>query len=94
MAVAYHGEEVGNSMGRFYVLSRKLLPEQVEKVSEIMSQVEGMNSFEFAGDGSGVTVFADEALFGKVMDKAVNVFSQQGGGATLSFDHFVYADGE
>ena len=81
-------------MGRFYVLSKKILPEQAEKIIQEMTQVESVERFEFNEDRSGITVFLSNDDFAGVMDKAVNVFSREGSGATLSFDHFVYAAGE
>ena len=81
-------------MGRFYVLSKKILPEQVDKIIKEMTQVETVERFEFNEDYSGITVFLSNDDFSTVMDKAVNIISREGSGATLSFDHFVYADGE
>ena len=81
-------------MGRFYVLSKKILPEQADKIIKEMTQVETVERFEFNEDYSGITVFLSNDDFSTVMDKAVNIISREGSGATLSFDHFVYADGE
>ena len=81
-------------MGRFYVLSKKVLPEQAQKISEEMSHVENVERFEFSEDLTGVTVFVNGDDFSAAMDRAVNVCSREGSGTTLSFDHFVYADGE
>ena len=81
-------------MGRFYVLSKKILPEQAETIIGEMTKDEIVEKFEFNEDFSGITVFLSNDDFSSVMDKAVNIFSREGSGATLSFDHFVYADGE
>ena len=81
-------------MGRFYVLSKKILPEQADTIIKEMTQVETVERFEFNEDYSGITVFLSNDDFSAVMDKAVNIISREGSGATLSFDHFVYADGE
>ncbi len=81
-------------MGRFYVLSKKILPEQADTIIKEMTQVETVERFEFNEDYSGITVFLSNDDFSTVMDKAVNIISREGSGATLSFDHFVYADGE
>ena len=81
-------------MGRFYVLSKKILPEQADTIIKEMTQVETVERFEFNEDYSGIMVFLSNDDFSTVMDKAVNIISREGSGATLSFDHFVYADGE
>lgn len=78
-----------NSMGRAYHLSKKITPEQAEKIVNEMRELENVEAVEITEDGSYLKVATEDGQFSEVMGKAVNICSRIARGTELSFANFV-----
>ena len=78
-------------MGRYYSLTKSIKEEDAARILEELRAMEDVAQADFNEDRSGITIFTVSGKYTAVMDRAVNIFSREGGGAELSFQHFVQA---
>ena len=77
-------------MGRYYKLSRVISAETASQILEELQALDDVEKAYFEEGFTGVIIFTEDGEYTKVMDQAVNIFSREGSGTELQFDHFVF----
>lgn len=72
-------------MTKTYKLSRGINEEQAEEIKKEVEGIKEVVSMEFSEDRKMLKIEADEAVYGDVMNKAVNICRRLAGGCELSY---------
>ena len=78
-------------MGRYYSISKKLSEESAQRILGELRALEDVEYADFDEDFTGITIITKSGEYTGVMDRAVNIFAREGGGAELSFRRFIPA---
>ena len=76
-------------MGRYYSISKKLLEESAQRILGELRALEDVEYADFDENYAGITIITKSGEYTGVMDRAVNIFAREGGGAELSFQRFI-----
>ena len=78
-------------MGRYYSISKKLSEESAQRILGELRALEDVEYADFDEKYAGITIITKSGEYTGVMDRAVNIFAREGGGAELSFRRFIPA---
>ena len=78
-------------MGRYYSISKKLSEESAQRILGELRALEDVEYADFDENYAGITIITKSGEYTGVMDRAVNIFAREGGGAERSLQRFIPA---